>query len=57
MTTSKELNDTELEQIEDEYDLKCLYKAIKEFEKNNKTYTLEEVKNVINKRNRKKITK
>lgn len=33
-----------LEKIENEYDLECYKKAIKEFEKNPKTYTLDEVK-------------
>ena len=33
-----------IQQIEDEYDLECYKKAIKEFEKNPTTYTLEEVK-------------
>ena len=33
-----------LEKIEDEYDLETYKKAIKEHEKNPKTYTLEEVK-------------
>lgn len=33
-----------IEKIEDEYDLECYEKAIKEYEKNPKTYTLEEVK-------------
>lgn len=33
-----------LEKIENEYDLECYEKAIKEFEKNPKTYTLDEVK-------------
>ena len=33
-----------LEKIEDEYDLKCYEKAIKEYKKNPKTYTLDEVK-------------
>lgn len=33
-----------LEKIESEYDLECYEKAIKEFEKNPKTYTLDEVK-------------
>lgn len=33
-----------LEKIENEYDLKCYEKAIKEYKKNPKTYTLEEVK-------------
>ena len=33
-----------LEKIEDEYDLKAYNKAIEEYNKNPKTYTLEEVK-------------
>ena len=33
-----------LDKIETEYDLECYEKAIKEFEKNPKTYTLDEVK-------------
>ena len=33
-----------LEKIEDEYDLKCYEKAIKEYRKKPKTYTIEEVK-------------
>lgn len=33
-----------LEKIEDEYDLECYEKAIKDFKKNPKTYTLDEVK-------------
>lgn len=33
-----------IEKIEDEYDLKCYEEAIKEYNKNPKTYTLEEVK-------------
>lgn len=33
-----------LEKIEDEYDLKCYERAIKEYRKNPKTYTLDEVK-------------
>ena len=33
-----------LEKIEDEYDLECYYKAIREFKENPKTYTLEEIK-------------
>ena len=33
-----------LEKIEDEYDLECYEKAIKEYKKNPKTYTLKEVK-------------
>ena len=33
-----------LEKIEDEYDLKCYESAIKDYKKNPKTYTLDEVK-------------
>ena len=33
-----------IEQIENEYDLKTYKKAIEEYEKNPKTYTIEEVK-------------
>lgn len=33
-----------LEKIEDEFDLKCYEKAIEEYKKNPKTYTIEEVK-------------
>lgn len=33
-----------LEKIEDEYDLECYNKAIEEYRKNPKTYTIEEVK-------------
>ena len=33
-----------LERIEDEYDLECYYKAMEEYKKNPKTYTMEEVK-------------
>ena len=33
-----------IEKIEDEYDLECYEKAIKEHEKNPKTFTLDEVK-------------
>lgn len=33
-----------LEKIENEYDLECYEKAIKEFKKDPKTYTLDEVK-------------
>lgn len=32
-----------LEKIEDEYDLKAYYEALKEYNKNPKTYTLDEV--------------
>ena len=33
-----------IEKIEDEYDLECYEKAIKEYEENPKTFTLDEVK-------------
>ena len=33
-----------LEKIENEYDLECYNKAIKEYKKNPKTYTMDEVK-------------
>ncbi len=33
-----------LEKIEDEYDLECYNKAMKEYKENPKTYTMEEVK-------------
>lgn len=33
-----------LEKIENEYDLKCYEKAMKEYKHNSKTYTLDEVK-------------
>lgn len=33
-----------IERIEDEYDLKCYKKAMEEYKKNPKTYTLKEVK-------------
>ena len=36
-----------LEKIEDEYDLKCYYEAMEEFKKNPKTYTTEEVKQMM----------
>lgn len=33
-----------LEKIEEEYDLKCYKKAMEDYKKNPKTYTMEEVK-------------
>jgi len=33
-----------MEKIEDEYDLECYKKAMEEYRKNPKTYTMEEVK-------------
>lgn len=36
-----------IEKIEDEYDLKCYYKAMEEHKKNPKTYTHEEVRKMM----------
>jgi len=36
-----------IEKIEDEYDLKCYYEAMEEYNKNSKTYTHEEVKKMM----------
>ena len=36
-----------LEKIEDEYDLECYYKAMEEYKKNPKTYTSEELKQMM----------
>ena len=36
-----------LEKIEDEYDLECYKKAMEEYKKNPKTYTMEEVKEMM----------
>ena len=36
-----------LEKIEDEYDLECYKKAMEEYKKNPKTYTHEEVKEMM----------
>lgn len=36
-----------MEKIEDEYDLKCYYEAMEEYKKNPKTYTHEEVKEMM----------
>ena len=36
-----------LGKIEDEYDLECYYKAMEEFKKNPKTYTTEELKQMM----------
>ena len=33
-----------LEKIEDEFDLECYYKAVGEYKKNPKTYTIDEMK-------------
>lgn len=37
-----------MEEIEDKYDLECYEKAINEYKKNPKTYTLEEIKKILN---------
>ena len=44
ISLSELIRNAVMEKIEDEYDLECYEKAIKEYEKNPKTYTLEEVK-------------
>ena len=36
-----------LEKIEDEYDLECYKKTMEEYKKNPKTYTMNEVKEVL----------
>ena len=36
-----------LEKIEDECDLECYYKAMEDYEKNPKTYTSDEVKQML----------
>ena len=44
MSLSDLIRTAVIEKIEDEYDLECYEKAIKEYEENPKTYTLDEVK-------------
>ena len=44
MTISELVRNAIMEQIEDEYDLECYYKAMEEYKKNPKTYTMDEVK-------------
>ena len=44
MSLSDLIRTAVIEKIEDEYDLECYEKAIKEYEENPKTYTLVEVK-------------
>ena len=44
MSLSDLIRTAVIEKIEDEYDLECYEKAIKEHEENPKTYTLDEVK-------------
>ena len=41
------VRDAILEKIEDEYDLKCYYDAMEEFKKNPKTYTNDELKQML----------
>ena len=43
ITLSELVRNAILEKIEDEYDLKCYKEAMKEYEKNPKTYTLDEI--------------
>ena len=43
MSVSDLLRQSVMERIEDEYDLKCYYKALAEYEKNPVTHTLDEV--------------
>ena len=44
ISISELVRNTILEKIEDEYDLKSYEKAIKEYKRNPKTYTLDEAK-------------
>jgi len=44
MSLSDLIRTAVIEKIEDEYDLECYEKAIKEYEEDPKTYTLDEVK-------------
>lgn len=44
ISVSEMIRNAILEKIEDEYDLKAYKKAMEEYKKNPKTYTLEEVK-------------
>ena len=41
------VRDAILEKIEDEYDLECYYKALEEYKKNPKTYTTDELKQMM----------
>lgn len=47
MTLSELIRKAILEKIEDEYDLKCYYEAMEEYKKNPKTYTSEELKEMM----------
>lgn len=44
MSLSELIRKAIMEKIEDEYDLECYKKAIEEYKKNPKTYTLDEAK-------------
>lgn len=44
ISISELVRNTILEKIEDEYDLKSYYEAIEEYNKNPKTYTIDEMK-------------
>ena len=44
ISLSELIRKTLIEKIEDEYDLACYEEAIKEYEENPKTYSLEEIK-------------
>ena len=47
ISISELIRKTLIEKIENEYDLECYEKAIKEYKQNKKTYSLEEVKRII----------
>ena len=47
ITISDLVRNAIMERIEDEYDLKCYYEAKKEYDKNKKTYSHEEVKRIL----------
>ena len=44
ITLSDLIRNAIIEKIEDEYDLECYKKAIDEYKKDSKTYTLDEIK-------------
>lgn len=46
-TLSDLVRNSIMERIEDEYDLECYHKAMKEYEKDPRTYTHEEVKKML----------
>lgn len=47
ISLSELIRNAVLEKIEDEYDLECYKKAMKEYKKNPKTYSHEEVKEML----------